>query len=104
LAYIASKRDAGLLWTPTMAQFGGYLKLQQNVRISHISGGDYRVTNNNPGAIKGLTLLTEEPVGSVTLDAKELFLCGGSYKGNKIILPALSPGQTAGLSIIYRKP
>jgi len=102
LAYIASKRDAGLLWTPTMAQFGDYLKLQQNVRISNISGGDYRVTNNNPGSIKGLTLLAEKDAGSVSLDGKELSLSGGSYQQNKIILPALSPGQTVLLSISYR--
>ena len=102
LAYIASKRDAGLLWTPTMAQFGDYLKLQQNVRISNVSGGDYRVTNNNPGPIKGLTLLAEKDAGSVSLDGKELSLSGGSYKGNKIILPTLSPGQTVLLSISYR--
>jgi hypothetical protein len=102
LAYIASKRDAGLLWTPTMAQFAGYLKLQQNVRISNIGGGDYRVTNNNAGPIKGLTLLAEKEAGSVSLDAKELSLAGGSYAGNKIVLPELSPGQTVLLSIGYR--
>lgn len=102
MAYIASKRDAGLLWTPTMAQFGDYLKLQQNVLISSIGGGDYRVTNNNPVPIKGLTLLAEKDAGSVSLDGKEVPLAGGRYQGNKIILPALSPGQTAVLSIIYR--
>lgn len=102
LAYIASKRDAGLLWTPTMAQFGGYLKLQQNVLISSTGGGDYRVTNNNPEPIKGLTLLAEKDTGAVNLDGKELSLSGGRYQGNKIILPALSPGQTAVLSIVYR--
>ncbi len=102
LAYIASKRDAGLLWTPTMAQFGDYLKLQQNVLISSIGGGDYRVTNNNPVPIKGLTLLAEKDVGSASMDGKELPLAGGRYQGNKIILPALSPGQTAVLSIVYR--
>jgi len=102
LAYIASKRDAGLLWTPTMAQFADFLKLQQNVRISNISGGDYRVMNNNPGPIKGLTLLAEKEAESVNLDGKELSLVGGSYTGNEIILPALPPGQTALLSIIYR--
>jgi hypothetical protein len=101
LAYIASKRDAGLLWTPAMAQLGGYLKLQQNVRISNAGGGDYRVTNNNPGPINGLTLLAEKDVDTVRLDGKELSLSGGRYKGNKIILPALSPGQTAVLSIVY---
>lgn len=102
LAYIASKRDAGLLWTPTMAQLGDYLNLQKNVRISNVSGGDYRVTNNNPGPIKGLTLLAEKEVVSVSLDGKEISLSGGSCTGNKIILTALSPGQTALLSIIYR--
>ena len=102
LAYIASKRDAGLLWTPTMSQFGNYLKLQQNVLISNIGGGAYRVINNNPESISGLTLLAEEDATSVNLDGKALSLSGGSYKGNKIILPALSPGQTVILSIIYR--
>jgi|GEM_PF-2295356 len=102
LAYIASKRAAGLLWTPTMAQFGDYLKLQQNVLVSDIGGGSYRVTNNNPGSISGLTLLAEEDAISVNLDGKELSLSGGSYKGNKVILPALLPGQTALLSISYR--
>jgi hypothetical protein len=87
-----------------MAQFGGYLKLQPNVLISNISGGDYRVTNNNPGPIKGLTLLAEKDAESVSLDGKELSLSGGSYKGNKIILPALLPAQAVTLSIIYRKP
>jgi len=101
LAYIATKREAGLLWTPTMAQFAGYLKLQQNVRISNISGGDYRVTNNNPAPIKGLTLLSEKDIESVRLDGKELSLPGSSNQGNKIILPALPPGQTAMLSINY---
>jgi len=102
LAYIASKRDDGLLWTPTMAQFGNYLKLQQNVLVSNIGRGAYMVTNNNPVPIKGLTLLAEKDAGSVSLDGKELSLAGGSYKGNKIILPALLPGQTVTLSIIYR--
>jgi len=101
LAYIASKRDAGLLWTPAMAQLGDYLKLQQNVRISNAGGGGYRVTNNNPGPIKGLTLLAEKDVDTVRLDGQELTLAGGKYKGNKIILPALSAGQTALLSIVY---
>jgi len=101
LAYIASKRDAGLLWTPTMAQFADYLKLQQNVRISNMGGGDYRVTNNNPTSIVGLTLLTEKEAGSVSLDGKELSLAVDSYQRNKIILPALSPGQTSLLSISY---
>jgi len=102
LAYMASKRDAGLLWIPTMAQLGDYLKMQKNVRISNIGGGDYRVTNNNPGPIKGLTLLAEKEVVSVSLDGQELSLLGGNYTGNKIILPALPPGQTVLLSIIYR--
>jgi hypothetical protein len=102
LAYIASRRDAGLLWTPTVAQFAGYLKLQQNVRVSSVGGGDYRVTNNNTVPIKGLTLLAEKDAVSVSLDGKELSLAGGSHTGNKIILPVLSPGQTALLSIIYR--
>jgi len=102
LAYIASKRAAGLLWTPTMSQFGDYLRLQQNVLVSDIGGGSYRVTNNNPGSISGLTLLAEEDALSVNLDGKELSLAGGSYKGNKVILPALSPGQTVLLSISYR--
>ena len=102
LAYIASKRDAGLLWTPTMAQFGNYLKLQQNVLISNIGGRSYRVTNNNPASISGLTLLAEEEATSVNLDGKALSLSGGSYKGNKIVFPALLPGQTVILSIIYR--
>lgn len=102
LEYIATKRDAGLLWTPTMAQLGGYLKLQQNVSISSAGGGDYRVTNNNTESIKGLTLLAEEAAGTVSLDGKELSLSGGSHTGNKIILPVLSPGQTVTLSIIYR--
>jgi hypothetical protein len=102
LAYIAAKREAGLLWTPTMAQLGDYLKLQRNVRISNAGGGDYRVTNNNPLPVKGLTLLAEKDAGAVSLDGKELSLSGGSYKGNKIILPALSPGQTAVLSVNYQ--
>jgi len=102
LAYIASKRDAGLLWTPTMSQLGGYLELQQNVRVSGAGGGGYRVTNNNTAPINGLTLLTEKDVDSVRLDGRELTLAGGSYKGNKIILPALLPGQAVLLAIGYR--
>jgi len=102
LAYIALKRDAGLLWTPTMAQFAGYLKLQQNIRIGSVGGGDYMVTNNNTVPIEGLTLLAEKEAGSVSLDGKELSLSSGSYMGNKIILPVLSPGQTTLLSISYR--
>ena len=102
LAYIASKRDAGLLWTPTMAEFGDYLKLQKSVSISFISSGTYKVTNNNSESINGLTLLAESNVVSVNLDGRALSLSGGSYNGNEVILPTLSPGQTVVLLISYR--
>jgi len=99
LAYIASRRDANLLWTPTMVQLGDYLRLLPNVSIVLNPNGTYTVTNNNSTAINDLTLLAEMPIESVTLDGSPLTTFGGSYGSNEVVISELSAGQSAIIAI-----
>jgi hypothetical protein len=102
LTYIASKRDSGLLWTPTMAQLGDYLALLPNVLITDNADGTYLITNHNSQLpISGLTLLAESDLKSVAVGGQQLSSLGGSYSGNKIILPTLAPEQSIILTIAY---
>lgn len=101
LAYIGSKRDAGLLWTPTMAEFGDYLLLLDNVEVDNLSGDTYMVANLNSVSVKGVTLLSEKKIQSVTLNGAPLKNAGGSFSGIELVLPEIPVGGTVFLSISY---
>ena len=99
LAYMAAKRDAGLLWVPTMTQFGDFLRLLPNVSVINNQNGTYSVTNSNSYVINGLTLLSESTLTSVIMDETPLTSFGGAYGPNELVIPSLNPGQTVVLSI-----
>jgi hypothetical protein len=99
LAYIQSKREAGLLWTPTMAGFGDYLIRLAEVSIVTNADGTYTVTNNGSQSITGVTLLSESAIESVTIDGKVLNAFGGVFGDNELVLPTISPGQSCILNL-----
>ena len=102
LAYMQSQREAGLLWTPTMATFGDYLLLLANVYIITNADGTYTVTNNNDKAINGLSLLAEADIASVTIDGEQLVTFGGNLGSKEIVIPSLDAGHSVTISVSYK--
>lgn len=45
--YLAEKKKTGELWNPTMSEFCDYMVKLENVSVTRLSRGVYRITNNN---------------------------------------------------------
>ncbi len=101
LAYMQSKREAGLLWTPTMRAFADYLLLLSGVSIATNANGTYVVTNSNTVSISGLTLLAEADVASVTVDGRTLTTFGGSIGSKEIVIPSIEAGRSVTVAVSY---
>jgi len=101
LANIASKKENGLLWSPTMSTLGDYLVSLKDITVIYNSDGTYNITNFGSSSITGITLLAEDTIQSATIDEQSLVSFGGSYGNNEMILPPLAAGQSVNLKIIY---
>ncbi|VVB96844.1 Uncharacterised protein [uncultured archaeon] len=101
LAYIATKKENGLLWTPTMSAFGDYLVSIKDVSVIYNNDGTYTVINNGSSSVTGITLLAEDNIQSATIDNQSLVSFGGSYGSKEIVLPTLAGGQSVNLEISY---
>lgn len=101
LAYMASKKEEGLLWSPTVATMGDYLVPLKDILVTNNTDGTYTVTNNSSSTVTGVTLLAENAIESVTIDGKQLVSYGGSFGSKELVLPTLTSGQSTTLSISY---
>ncbi len=101
LAYMQAKREAGLLWTPTMATFGDYLLLLPSVSIVTNADGTYTIANNNAVPVDGLTLLSESDIASVRMDGAELTTFGGRFGSREIVIPSIDAGHSFKLAVSY---
>jgi hypothetical protein len=101
LEYIANRRTAGLLWSPTMATLGDYLVPLKDVAITYNSDGTITVTNNSSSSVTGVTLLAESNIQSVTIDNHSLVSFGGPYGDKELVLPTLASGASVVLNITY---
>lgn len=104
LAYIQGKKETGLLWTPTMATFGNYLRNMSMVSIETNTDNTYLITNNGNQSVSGLTLLAESVIKSVELDNKALSSFGGTIGEYEIVLPVLNPHQSYELHLTINNP
>mgnify|MGYP000920857335 CR=1 FL=1 len=101
LAYMASKKETGLLWSPTVAILGDYLVPLKDILISKNTNGAYNVTNNGNLPITGVTLLAEDAIESVSIDDKQLVSFGGDFGAKELVLPTLAAGESIVLDITY---
>lgn len=101
LEYIAGKRTAGLLWSPTMVALGDYLVPLKDVLIIYNSDGTVTVTNNSLVDVTGITVLAENNIQSVTIDNYDLLSFGVSYGDKEIVLPTIDSGDSVVLNISY---
>jgi len=101
LAYIASKRAAGLLWSPPMVELGNYLVPLKDVLVSYNSDGTITVTNNSLVDVTGITLLAENNIRSVTINNYDLVSFGDSYGDKEMVLPTIASGGSVVLDVSY---
>ncbi|MCU0287864.1 MAG: DUF2334 domain-containing protein [Acidobacteria bacterium] len=101
LEYIAQKRTAGLIWSPTMAVLGDYWSILKDICISYQNNNTFIVTNNSPFAVTGVTLLAEADIQSVTVGNKKLVSFGEPFGKRKIILPTIAAGSSLELHVYY---
>jgi hypothetical protein len=101
LDHIASHREAGDIWSPTMAKMGDYLVALKDVFVKLNTNGTYTVKNNGLTAITGITLLTESNINSILINTFDLVSFGGSFGNKEIVLPTLAAGDSFILTINY---
>jgi hypothetical protein len=101
LEYIAQKKAAGLLWSPTVVDLGDYLVSLKDVLVNYNNDGSVTVTNNNTAAITGITLLAENNIQSVKIGDYDLVSFGGSYGEKELVLPTIASGNSVTLNISF---
>jgi hypothetical protein len=101
LEYMAKKRTQGLLWTPTMSEAGDYWTSLANVLVERISDTQFRITNNNPASINGLTLLAEKDLKSALVEGTQITTFGAPYGPRELVIPTVASNKTVTVTIGY---
>ena len=98
---MAKKRTQGLLWTPTMSEAGDYWTSLANVLVERISDTQFRITNNNPASINGLTLLAEKDLKSALVEGTQITTFGAPYGPRELVIPTVASNKTVTVTIGY---